>query len=231
MDNCGQACNNLLQPLTDQIFVVSEKDRYAFCTSDNSVFTNNAPICRACLEKVQGAQIMGNFNFFFFFLDNLPPHLSNKVSNCCRYPVIKGLEVACNQQPARGKALDLGFDLFEVNSSSTTGISTTSGAPTDSATATSTENSKNAGTSSGVKIGVGVGVGCGGAIVLIGALFLWFFWRKHHQYGGQPDSTQDQNPVVADEATGKDQIYEVADNAARPELGSNRRWEVQELSA
>ena len=127
------------------------------------------------------------------------------------------------------RQLDLGFNLFEVNSSSTTGTSTTSSTSTGSMTATSTGDSKNTGTSSGVKIGVGVGVGCGGAIVVIGAVF-WFLWRKH-QNGGQPGSTQDQNPVFANGTTGKDhQIYEVADNAARPELGSDRRWEAQELS-
>jgi len=67
MDNCGQACNNLLQPMTDQLFTVSESDRYAFCTSDNSAFTNDAPTCRAGLEEVQDAQMMGNCKFFFVF--------------------------------------------------------------------------------------------------------------------------------------------------------------------
>ena len=152
------------------------------------------------------------------------------MTDYCRYPVVNALQVACDQKPAMGKALDLGFNLFSINSTSTTGTSTASSTSSSNATATDTTgDSDNSGTSNATKIGVGVGIGCGGGIILVGALCLWFFRKSRRTSGGQYYPPQEQTPISNDGSATKDQVHEVSDNSVKPELGSDRRWEVQEL--
>lgn len=118
------------------------------------------------------------------------------------------------------QALNLGLSLFRTNSSSTS----ISGTPTSSATATVTGNPTNMKTSSGVKVGSWVGVGCGGAIMFIGVLFLWGFREKHSQSSaGQAEDKHSVEPFRQYSS------YDIGSNASRLEVGTDRRWETQEL--
>lgn len=97
-------------------------------------------------------------------------------SNYHLYPDIKALQIVCEQQPAMGRPLELGFNVFATSSStsvtSSATISTTS-ATTSTTSAAKTDSNQNE-SNSRVKIAVGVGVGVGGAILLTAVgLFLW----------------------------------------------------------
>ncbi|KAJ6191270.1 hypothetical protein N7519_001291 [Penicillium mononematosum] len=140
---CGQICDAILDPMTNKLFTESQSNRYEYCTRNDGAFTDHATSCQQCLEKVEGASILANY--------------------------IKALQIVCEQRPAMGKPLELGFNIFATSSST----SVTTSATISTASAAKTDSNQYE-SNSRVKIGVGVGVGVGGAILLTAVgLFLW----------------------------------------------------------
>lgn len=142
------------------------------------------------------------------------------------------MDIACEQKPPKGKALDLGgFDIFQMDtktSSSNLANSSASAIPNDN-------QSSSGGTSQKVKIGVGVGVGVGvgGALILLPLAFCLLRRRKQAQVqlqglGSAPDSynvipVSDQKPHAIVEAPG---------HGNEPaELASGMSYERHELAA
>lgn len=181
--------------MTNKLFTESESNRYEYCTREDGAFKDHASSCQQCLEKVEGASILANY--------------------------IKVLQIVCEQRPAIGKPLELGFNLF-ATSSSTSGTSSTNSSTTSatisttSAAATDSNQNKS---NSRVNIGVGVGVGVGGAILLTAVgLFLW----RRRKLTGNINSGQRSKPYILPEQRQFEELEAPERKGYPVELGPGR---------
>lgn len=152
---------------------------------------------------------------------------------------LKALDIACEQKPPKGKALDLGgFDIFQMDTkTSSSNLANPSASANPNDNQSSGGNNSSGGTSQKVRIGVGVGVGVGvgGALILLPLAFCLLRRRKQAQaqaqaqgLGSAPDGynvipVSDQKPHTIVEAPG---------HGNEPaELASGMSYERHELAA
>ncbi|KAK2873506.1 hypothetical protein FQN49_002303 [Arthroderma sp. PD_2] len=199
---CGQICNPIIKPVTTGLWNFSPSNTFKYCLDDDSSIETHASSCIECLEKAEDASIFANY--------------------------VRALQVACEQKPATGKALDIDFDVFAIKPSTTMDASTgTTSATTTSTTSTTAEPRPSDGDSNKVKIGVGVSVGVGVAILLGAGIWLFLWRRRRSDTTNIPDNT-----TKTYFKTVSEQVQEMpGDKPNIPELGPVARWPPRELEA
>jgi hypothetical protein len=146
---CSNACGPIQPPLTDRLLKTNMSLTYQYCQNDYSsgTFLGGVDACIACLSKMDGTVILGNF--------------------------LSALKAGCQQQVPAGKTLSLAGDLFAVTpplstTSSASGQSTATSSTTSANQTAHTSSSSSAGSHSGLSKGAATGIGIGIGAVAIG---------------------------------------------------------------
>ncbi|KAL1967125.1 hypothetical protein VTN77DRAFT_3416 [Rasamsonia byssochlamydoides] len=185
METCSGTCQPMILPMTDKLLETNMTLQYDYCTTYNGSFTSTVQNCIQCLEGANGTKVLANY--------------------------LRAMDIACKQRPPPGTALNLGFNVFDVNynaaattttsvlssSSSSTASPTHSTAITSSTGSSSTNSSSvssasssssSSSSSNSVKLGVGIGVSLGVASVSVGAFFFIRRWRQHQSQRQQQNN-------------------------------------------